>query len=364
MSEQASKTIVERIDLGRLDAESDKNLPEYFLDTGTVDLVRQGKQLVVGRKGAGKTALFTFLATELDPVIELDLDDYVWQFHRGLAEVGLQPERAFTTSWKLLIYLSAYSAIRDRLGQDGRKRADGALKALGLGADRGRIKAMVDWLARVRRVDMPEVVGVFSGGGFEVADPAEGNLSAEATRAIHELEDVLVEARQKIPFTVMIDRLDDAWDGSEESLNMIAGAVRATREAALTLDGPPPAPVVTFLRTDLWDRISFNDRNKMSQDILFLDWSTDELADVVALRIARSLETRQEEAWATAFTTEEMRQRASARTYMTKRALGRPRDIVAFAIFAREEAQRSGNDVIEASDIYDAEQRFLAAPFR
>jgi len=211
---------------------------------------------------------------------------------------------------------------------------------------------------------MPEVVGVFSGGGFEVADPAEGNLSAEATRAIHELEDVLVEARQKIPFTVMIDRLDDAWDGSEESLNMIAGAVRATREAALTLDGPPPAPVVTFLRTDLWDRISFNDRNKMSQDILFLDWSTDELADVVALRIARSLETRQEEAWATAFTTEEMRQRASARTYMTKRALGRPRDIVAFAIFAREEAQRSGNDVIEASDIYDAEQRFLAAPFR
>jgi hypothetical protein len=116
--------------------------------------------------------------------------------------------------------------------------------------------------------------------------------------------------------------------------------------------------VVTFLRSDLWDRISFNDRNKMSQDTVFLDWSSDQLADVIALRVAVSLSVPREDAWATAFTTDEMRQRARARTYITKRTLGRPRDIVAFATFARDVALTEGHDIIEASDIYDAEPRF------
>src|SRR5690348_5350779 len=53
-----------------------------------------------------------------------------------------------------------------------------------------------------------------------------------------------------------------------------------------------------------------------------------------------------------------MRQRARAKTYLLKRTLGRPRDIVAFAEFAREEAVRDGHDVIEAGDIYDAEKRY------
>jgi hypothetical protein len=360
MTEGTIASVVERLDFGRLDAENDENLQDYFLDTGTVDLAKRGKKLVIGRKGAGKTALFKILARELQAaVVELDLDHYVWEFHRGFAEAGLEAERAYTASWKLLIYLSAYGAIRDDLDRDDRTTGDAALETLGLASDRGRIRAMVGWLKRVRRVDLPEIAGLASGGGFELGDIEGTPLSAETARAIHDLEALLARVRPDHPFTVLIDRLDDAWNGSDDSLHLIAGAVRATRDIGMTLkSGMALPPVITFLRADLWERISFNDRNKMSQDIILLDWTPEQLTDVIALRVASSLGVPREDAWSAAFTTDEMRQRARASTYITKRTLGRPRDIVAFAIFAHEEAQKHGHEIIEATDIYEAERRF------
>jgi hypothetical protein len=86
---------IQRVDFGRLDAESDPNLLNYFLVTGTVRGIVSGAKLVIGRKGSGKTALFTHLAANLETrVIELDLLDYVFELHRGFTEVGLPAERA------------------------------------------------------------------------------------------------------------------------------------------------------------------------------------------------------------------------------------------------------------------------------
>ncbi len=349
------------VDFGRLDAESDVNLLEYFLDTGLVGRIRdEGAKLVVGRKGSGKTALFRYLEHTLDAVVvPLDLDEYVWELHRGFVEQGLSGERAYAASWRLLIYVSAAGSIRSKLYKEQRTRVDKALQALGLAAASGRFAGMVSWLRRVRRVDLPEVTGFGSAGGIEVADELEAPLSTKVADAIRDLGDVLREAREKARFVVLIDRLDDAWDGTEDSLNLIAGAIRATRDIGIShssVTGSPP--VVTFLRADLWDRVSFNDRNKMSQDIVFLDWDPEQLAEVVALRITRTMSVPVEEAWAAVFTTEEMRQRARAKTYLLKRTLGRPRDIVAFAEFARQQAVRAGHDIIEASDIYEAEKRY------
>ncbi len=360
MTEHAAESVVDRLDFGRLDAENDDNLPDYFLDTGTVDLVKRGKKLIIGRKGSGKTALFKILARDLDAaVVELDLDHYVWEFHRGFAETGLEAERAYTASWKLLVCLSAYGAIRESLDRVDRSAGDAALEALGLGPERGRIRAMIGWLKRVRRVDLPEIAGIAAGGGFELQDIEGTTLSADTARAIHELESLLARVRPERSFTVMIDRLDDAWNGTEDSLHLIAGAVRATRDLGMTLkSGMQLPPVITFLRADLWERISFNDRNKMSQDIILLDWTPEQLADVIALRAASSLGVPRDDAWSVAFTTDEMRQRARASTYITKRTLGRPRDIVAFAIFADEAAQTHDHAIIEATDIYEAERRF------
>lgn len=351
--------ILQDLDFGRLDAESDPKLLDYFLVTGTVREVVDGAKLVVGRKGAGKTALFTHLAARLpSKVVELDLNDYVFELHRGFVQSGLTPDRAYTASWRLLIYTAMFAELRSAMPKALRKRGDDALRNLGVGKDRTIIQGMLDWLKRVRKVDLPSIEGIASVGGLEIEGEKTTPLSAETANDIKTLEEVLQVETARNKVTVLLDRLDDAWDGSKDSLNLIAGAVRATRDIAIALGQPRPAPVITFLRTDLWEKISFNDRNKMSQDIIYLDWNPDGLANVVDRRIHGSIGTEIGAGWDQVFTTGEMRQRASAKTYILKRAMGRPRDVVAFATFARAEALASSHRKIEAVDIYEAEKRY------
>lgn len=351
--------LIDRVDFGRYDAESDPNVLEYFLVTGTTREAAEGIQLVVGRKGAGKTALFKHLqATNEGRVVDLDLMDYVFQVHRSLVETGIGPEFAYTSSWRLLILASMFAHVRDDLDRKDRKVGDEVLAAIGMGPNGRPFRAMVDWMKRVRRVDLPSIEGLATVGGLEVDAPEESALATETATAIKRLEDLMARVVPSHRVTVLIDRLDDAWDGSEESLALITGAVRATRSLALTLRQSGPAPVITFLRTDLWEKLSFNDRNKMSQDIIFLDWSEDELADVIERRISSTAGVAEGQGWAQVFTRNEMRQRASARTYILKRTIGRPRDVVAFASFALKSARANGHDRIEAEDIYEAERRY------
>lgn len=362
MSESAPQaSLLSRVDFGRYDAESDPNVLDYFLVTGTAREAASGAQLVIGRKGSGKTALFRHLADTLDRdgyVVDLDLANYVFQVHKGLVESGITGKFAYTASWRLLILAAMYASVRDDLVRAKRANGDKVLAMIGMGPNRGPFRAMVEWLKRVRRVDLPSIEGLASAGGFEIAGEESQTLDTDTARAMETLEGIVAEMSVQKPVTVLIDRLDDAWDGSEESLDLITGAVRATRHLAVALNQTGPSPVITFLRTDLWEKLSFNDRNKMSQDIIYLDWTHDQLVGVIERRISKTAGVAEGEGWEAVFTSAEMRQRASSRTYILKRTIGRPRDIVAFASLARREAIQNQHDQIESEDIYAAEVRY------
>lgn len=152
------------------------------------------------------------------------------------------------------------------------------------------------------------------------------------------------------PITVLVDRLDDAWDGSEDSLQLIAGAARAARRLADDLKQDGAAPAIVFLRTDLWERVPLNDKNKLVQDTVTLDWSD-------AKRISKTANLPKGEGWNSVFTTEKMRQGTSAQRYILKRTMGRPRDVVAFAIYTFETARKNDHMRISKEDIYQAEVR-------
>lgn len=71
---------------GKDRAQEDENLQHYFVKTRQYDEIKRGdKELVLGRKGAGKSALFSMLAKEAQesddtiPVkISFDGEDFVY----------------------------------------------------------------------------------------------------------------------------------------------------------------------------------------------------------------------------------------------------------------------------------------------
>jgi hypothetical protein len=78
---------------------------------------------------------------------------------------------------------------------------------------------------------------------------------------------------------------------------MLVGVLKAARDINLRLHLPGKAyPVVISLRSDILDELQFNDKNKINDDIEFLEWTDETLVDVISARIARSLACRQEQA--------------------------------------------------------------------
>nr|WP_154922847.1 hypothetical protein [Microbacterium testaceum] len=351
--------VLSAIDFGRFDAEQDANLLDYFIDVGTASDALLGKYLVIGRKGSGKTALFKHVAASATgTVVEMDLEDYVFQAHKRLIDQAVSPAFAYAASWRFAIAISMYVEASPTMGWRLRWRGRRILRQIGAGPNKGPLAALFGWLGRVRKVALPSIPGIAELGGFEIADVEETFLVKSTLTLLDQLEEVLAAHVKKTPVTALVDRLDDAWDGTEESLRLIGGAVRAARHFAGKLQQDGPAPVIVFLRTDLWEKIAFNDKNKFAQDAVYLDWPNEELERVIDRRIHKTAGVPEGEGWATVFTTERMRSGTTALKYMTKRVLGRPRDIVAFSTFALDVAVSNGHTTIDGQDIYDAEVRY------
>jgi hypothetical protein len=354
---------IENVDFGRIDAESDAKLKEYFVDTGVLRRLARGeRQFVIGRKGSGKTALFQQADSTFDRVtlIRLEFSDYAWEKHKAIKELGLPDENAYTASWLFTFLMAACKEWRKSPDKSVSKPADEVYLRVYGKEDPGTLELLVDKLRRLRRVDLPNAGDLGGLGGFELEELPEGATLARAANVWNErLLQLASDLFPKAPVTILVDRLDDGWDASEEIRNMLAGAIKATRTLNLRfgVEGLP-RPVIIFLRSDIFAELRFNDKNKIGGDTEYLEWNDFALLNVINARIAKSLDIPHENAWENVFSPEQMRQRAFISSYLLKRTMQRPRDIIAFCIYCREAALKEGHERVETSDVYEAERAY------
>jgi len=99
---------------GDVSAEQDDAVLSYFLKTEAVDRIASGGVLLVlGRKGAGKTALTKYFSTSRgkDLSIALSLRDYPWNLHSQRRNLGASDIESYVSSWRYLIAVKAASLI-------------------------------------------------------------------------------------------------------------------------------------------------------------------------------------------------------------------------------------------------------------
>ncbi|MEW5862229.1 MAG: hypothetical protein AB1773_01360 [Pseudomonadota bacterium] len=355
------------VDFGELDAESEKNLSGYFVDTGVLGKLASGqKQFVIGRKGSGKTALFR-LATPATlktvQVVEVEFDQYPWEFHRQLKQAGMMAESAYEASWRFLLLLMMVREWAESGDASVKSKAADLLKKILPDPNRGF------WSSLLSRLRNPTKIGLPGGGVAGYANVSLGAIDlgkedasyAVSVMSMHlgALAAIASATYASHPVVIKVDRLDDGWDATPDSQSLIIGELKAARAIGQQLHSPgKPAPVITFLRSDIYDTVRFNDKNKMATAIERLEWPNSRLMDVLNRRIATSLKISPDEAWAAVFSVEEMRQRAKPQSYFLRRTMGRPRDVIAFAIHCRDVAVERNHPRVETTDIYDAEDRF------
>src|SRR4051794_18172868 len=97
-------SLADLTDFGRADAERDFD-DRYFLhSTAWTSVRRRERPIVIGRKGAGKTAIRVALLSETisEPelfVSHLSLANYPWTAHQEFADVEVGPKGRYLEGW-------------------------------------------------------------------------------------------------------------------------------------------------------------------------------------------------------------------------------------------------------------------------
>lgn len=358
---------IEAVKFGELDAESEKNLSGFFVDTGVLAKLAEGrKYLVLGRKGSGKTALFRLAQSgqlKQVSVIDVEFEKYPWEFHKQLKQSGMLAESAFEASWRFLFLLTIAREWKDFASGKLRQQAKKLVDAIVPDPHKGLLASLLSRMKNPSKIALPAAnfpgIASVGLGGVDFAKDDAGRAIGIMELHLDALSTLVQSNYAAHPVAIKVDRLDDGWDASDDSRNLIVGQLKAARSLNQFLgkDGLP-APIITFLRTDIFELLRFNDKNKLVTATERLEWTSDSLMEVLNRRIALGVGGDEHDAWKKVFSTDEMLQRSRANSYLTKRTMGRPRDILAFGIHCRDVALERSHGRVETADIYDAELRY------
>lgn len=346
-------------------AELDRHLASYFIETSAWRNVSNSHTLVVlGRKGAGKSAIFrilkerppdnTLVATASPKSFALDI------FNQYIREYPTSPfnrEVAYATAWKYSLLLEALLAIEK----------DGPVFKVGNAA------GVHDWLSKNVDFDTDIIsrtiafLNSWRTGNVKVSAlgvEIDRNkktikhdlIGHDIERTLPNLESIL----RKKKMILAIDNLDEGWSDTPEQRAYLVGLVLAAKELSTVAN----FRVTLFMRTDAFRSISSNYHHldKLRDAIETISWTPTSLKSLVCQRIRHYYHVSKEDndlTWSRVFP-EHMKNGFAVYKHIVERTLLRPREILQFCRLIVDSSLRYKKDRTNERDIIEAESAYSA----
>lgn len=366
----------------KVSAESDLDLMRYFVRTPLLDRVlNQGRWMVIGRKGTGKTAVYEYLRQATPDqingyaTIPLSFRDYPWPIQKLFRETMEAEISSYQRSWRYLIFTRCLAALIASIEESKRLPAELARTKTLLASLYGNpnpsvLEIIKSKLFRFQSISLPGIEA-------EEASATLGGLEFEDVSADEELRRRLrANAFQLLDFfertyrthangtrqLIVIDQLDENWlhgevdEYSRILVNLILCAQSLNHDSSLR-----SLKIVIFLRADIYETLRFNDKNKVFQDgAVEIKWDHDSLDSMVAERIQRyapaQLQLDLTEKTGAIFQNKTVRHGATPLKHMLRRSFYRPRDVIVYLNKIREAHQSSLNGIYTSRELYSAER--------
>ena len=367
-------------DFGGIDADADALLDACFeAHESYVDAKEHRRFLILGRKGAGKTAIFRkLIRSRADSVFSIGhtFDDYPWHFHDRQAMGGVPAEERFVHSWKYLILITLSKVLLN--WDNSQPWSDEALDPL-TKVERFVVDSYGSRDPDVTQVFAPNKTLKLKGGlGINVAG-FSANLNAERLPVEH-LPLVIQEVNKTLlgaicatmnpanDYYVCFDQLDLRFDPDDANYrDRLVGLLLAARDVNKEVrDAGRRMSCLVFLRDDIYQGLRFEDKNKLTENHMSrIEWDTRDgshtLKALMEKRIASLLDVPEEGAWEVVFDeAQEMRGRQSKYQHMIDRTFLRPRDMIKYCnetLLAHNGRPESG-DLIDNRDVAAARQPY------
>jgi len=366
-------SVVVRLHFGRDDAERDSAdglLREGFKETAAYSAVVSGrKMLVIGRKGVGKSAIcvrLAFAGAHSGGTALITPDDTAGEEIRQFELTGLAGDHAKSLMWRYVFALRAAQYLV-RHAAEHRGRTPASVKAL-----RSFLKANQELIGEAQDANGFQqwsrgLSGSLSLEAFGVKAAADfARTSTEGARAAYRLK--VLEEGVRLGFAdlgcapahtllLLVDQLEQVWSGDLASNSLIIGLLLAARHVASQYGSA--LRCVLFLRSDIYDSLTFGEGDKFRSDELRIDWTESDLEDLVVRRAKSSVgpELTAQRLWSEVFP-RTVRGRRTA-SYLLSHTLLRPRDLIQYLNECQFTAIGNGHhDRIHESDVLAATRRF------
>ena len=373
----SSKIDLRKLMFGNDDAERDAKqgfLSKVFLKTALYHRIKTDQcELVVGRKGAGKSATCLILKSAFESegmkVALLTPESLSQQKIQALQVNAINKEELYLQTWKYVLLVKIAFEFIDLFDK---------LKIRNPHKLNDDLKAVRDFLKKQGEIENDfgsSLSGLFkifskislSFGGFE------GSLESNHAKSEHDLMDSLARFETRLKkllgnlndtsIVVLIDKVDEVWDDTKESKFTVSGLLRATH---ILNESLPMIKIMVFLRSDIFDALKFHDIDKLNSLAERLNWSEMDLKQLIEnrVRVSANLGSYQqnEDVWVQVF--EKSVKEEDSFKYIVSRTLKRPRETIQFCNRALRIAQDSYHEKISADDILSAEIQYSAEKLR
>jgi energy-coupling factor transporter ATP-binding protein EcfA2 len=352
------------VDFGAPAAERDVNrgLKEYFLYTGAFNrLKKQQKSVILGNRGAGKSALIKMLAEDYKKngsiVVELTPEDYSYDLLKS-AVLGEKDElwakqSAYTAAWKFLLYVLAMKQYSNEFKTVLKTNANGVYHYLRDNFKTDHLDKIDIFISYLKRID-----------GIKIG-PYEAGLKIKELHKLYKLEEItrllpeLIQLSTRKPIIILIDELDKGWDSSEDAKAFVA----ALFQAGISINElGPNIRVVISLRKELYDDIPslYDDFQKYYDLFEVLEWDEESLFDLIIKRIKHSVPELKNypkaQTWSSIFA--DSIDKESSFQYIVNRTLYRPREIIQFCTEAKDRCIELRKGKIDINSIVTAEAKY------
>ena len=295
--EQAHE-LLESITFGKVAAERDANLMDWFVSTLAFKRVTGGDiSLVLGEKGTGKTAIYRVLVENQGFIEGLEEDIMVPTSDiQGISDFGELLSIAKGASenyrqlWKLYFTIILGRALlkRSEVSNINVSRLRGLLHDSGL-LPPSTISRLGQWLAGiVSRVkvgvvyhDIPVSLGIDLQSNDVLSEKP-----LDVWEVLSEEQSILTSVSKKA--WILIDRLDELYSGMPDMTERRERALQGLMAALLDFDEFSNIKVVVFLRSDIYKRLSFTNKDHLSDRNVTIDWDINDLKLLIARRVATS----------------------------------------------------------------------------
>lgn len=375
----------------QISAETDTDLQSYFFQLPEVRRITDSRSwLVLGRKGMGKTAIYQYLKQAPSNKINnfhticINFSDYPWPAHQLYKESLAGELSAYKKSWRYLFFVKALSRLieikkanNERLSSD-LKWADTYINKIYGKPDPSLREVIFSKIGRLSSISTPGIelselsfdLGELSFEEIAGSQQLQSKLRSNAFTLLGYFENIFKENCGQYKILIALDQLDENWlDGEiEEYSKVLINLVNVCRNIALNTELTNKLKVVSFLRTDIYDSLKFNDKNKLLQDsAITILWDLESLDNMYFERIKKyvpeTITLNEEIKSGNLFEIKFVRQGIPPFKYITRRSFFRPRDIIVYFNKIRECHKINSSGLYTSNELYEADREASASVY-